>query len=365
MSLPSLILIHGDDEFRVELAAKEMLSTLIPENASEFALDRVDGRVETVSDTLRILRTIRDNLLTVDLFGGGGEKTVWLRDPAFLTNDRISRSEEIKKSIAVLTDQVKAGFPEGSRLLLTTTKINRTTSFYKACVKFGKVVDTGTALNARARNDAATLLCGEVLQKFGLKMSMSVQNAFLARVGTESRRIVSELEKLACYCGKQTKVTAEDISAIVSSGAVSEIWDFTDAFAQRNVTALVKQIKVQLEQGENAIRLVASILPLVNDLLLLRDALDRGWAKAAGRQGVSWDNTPSEVADGLAMGEKDFRSALAGWRGDKMLRNAGLWKTSELRAARHHVLKLREELVSCALPEEYLLTVRLLQAVRR
>ncbi len=371
-SLKSVYLIHGDDEYQVELAVKRILAQLLETPNSELnnnselrtpSSELIDGRVETVGDTLRLLRSIRDALLADDLFSGGGDKVVYVRDPSFLTIDRVARSEDVKSGVATLTQQIKDGLPEGTTLVVSTVRVNRATAFYKACVAKGNVTDTGTGLNARAKNEAAAMLINDMLPKLGLKMSSTLQRSFLSRVGSESRRIASELEKLACYCGDKKTVTEDDINAITSSGAVSEIWDFTDAFANRDRTALMRQLKIQLTQGENAIRMTNSIITTIGDLLLLRDALDRGWARPAGTSALSWDNLPEEVAEGLSLAEKDPRSALSGWRLGKIMRSAALWKTNELRAARHHILTLREELVSLQLPEEYLLTKGLLQAI--
>ena len=44
-------------------------------------------------------------------------------------------------------------------------------------------------------------------------------------------------------CGEGAAATADDVREIVSTGATSEIWDFTDAFATRNKTLLVRQIR--------------------------------------------------------------------------------------------------------------------------
>ena len=93
MDLPlgkSAYLICGDDEFRVSLATKELLDRLVPEADRAFGLDQIDGRVGTVDETVAVLRAVRDALVSDSLFGPGS-KTVWLREPAFLSNDRIIR----------------------------------------------------------------------------------------------------------------------------------------------------------------------------------------------------------------------------------------------------------------------------------
>ena len=123
----------------------------------------------------------------------------------------------------------------------------------------------------------------------------------------------------------------------------------------------MKQIRIQLDQGENAIRMTNSLLTVVNDLLAIREGLDRKWAYPAG-QGLSWNGLPAEIAAGLDEGDKDIRSAM-GFRVRKLVDQASVWTLRDLRNARHFLLALREDLVSTSLPPDFLLETRLLQAV--
>ena len=263
MDLPlgkSAYLICGDDEFRVSLATKELLDRLVPEADRAFGLDQIDGRVGTVDETVAVLRAVRDALVSDSLFGPGS-KTVWLREPAFLSNDRIGKSQDLKGDLAELVSRIREGFGEGTHLVVSTLKINRASAFFKAFAgKDCAVADFGSGLKARQKAEAAAELVTDFCTRLKFKMEPDARRLFLARVGTESRQIVSELEKLACYCGEGKAATADDVREIVSSGAVSEVWDFTDAFCTRDPKALVAQVRMQLGQGESAIRLVNSLL---------------------------------------------------------------------------------------------------------
>lgn len=370
MNLPqgkSAFLVCGDDDFRVETATREIIDALVPPEAREYGLEVVDGRAETIDEMLRALHAVGEALFSDGLFGNG-EKTVWLREPAFLSDDRdkesrVSKSEEVKAQVAKLCDSVRRGLPDGSRLVVSTLKINRGQAFFKAFSASGAVFDFGSGFKDYQLRDLAGQLLMEQLPKFGLEMKPAVQGLFLAKAGTNSRRIVSELEKLAVYCGKRKTVAAKDIDEIVSSNATSEVWDLTDAFAMRDAKQFVTLLERHLADGENAIFLVQMILNAATTLLLLKDALSRGWARAAGRS-LTWDAIPPDVAESLDLSEKDIRKSLAGFKAQKSIQAAALWKTGELRSARHHILALREDLVSRQLPEKYMLEARFLQALR-
>lgn len=358
--MPQAYLICGDDEFRVSTATQTLLAELVPTADREFGLDRVDGRVDTVAESVSALRAVLDAFVTDGLFGGG-DKTVWFQEPTCLANERLAKSQAVKEKLADLAAAIKKGLPDGVKLVVSVSKINRASALFKAISSAGEVQDFGNGLKAYQKAEAAAGLLAEYLPKVGLKMAGDVRTIFLARVGTDSRQIVSELQKLACYCGEGKEATAADVADIVSSGAVAEIWDFVDAFSRRDATALVRQIRVQLEQGENAIRMVNSLLTTVGQLLAVREAQDRKWATRSGGS-LSWNGLPEELAHGFASSDKDVRT-LIGFRLRKLLEQADLWTLRDLRNARHYLLALREDLVSLAIPESILLEMRLLQAI--
>lgn len=367
MTIPpgkSAFLVCGDDDFRVETTTRELLDTMVPPEHREFGLEVIDGRVESVGESTRMFHAVRDAIVADGLFGGG-EKTVWLREPSFLSIDRVAKSEETKKNLAALAATIRDGLPDGTSLVVSTLKINRGSAFFKAFGgKVGLVLDLGSGLRERDLRDQAELLLNEWLPKAGLEMKPSVRAAFLARVGTNSRQIVSELWKLSCWCGDRKAVEETDIDEVVAADATSEVWDLSDAFAARDAKKAVALLERHLDQGENAIFLTQTLLNTAATLLLLRDAQARRWASSGGR-GLSWDGVPQDVAECLDLSEKDIRKTLSGWRADKTARQAAAWKVSELRAARHQLLTLREELVSRQLPERYMMETRVIQAIGR
>ena len=368
MNIPkgkSAFLVCGDDEFRVEQTTRELLDALVPPDRREFGLEVVDGRVESVGETLRLFPAVRDALISEGLFGGG-DKTVWLREPSFLSIERVAKSEDVRKGVAALSAIVRDGLPEGVSLVVSSLKINRGQAFFKAFGgKGGAVFDLGSNLRERDLHDRAGLLLAEQLPKFGLEMKPPVAAAFLARVGTNSRQIVSELEKLSCWCGGRKAVSREDVEEIVAADATSEVWDLPDAFCGRDLKKTLSLLERHLALGENAVFLAQTLLNAVTTLLLVRDAQSRRWASSGGRGAISWDGVPAALGECLDVSEKDIRKAVSGWRAGKVAEQAALWKPRELRAARHELLTLREELVSLQLPENYLMESRIIRAMRK
>lgn len=193
-------------------------------------------------------------------------------------------------------------------------------------------------------------------------MDGPIREQFLARVGYDSRRIASELEKLRCYRGGAGKVTKEDIEVIVSGGGVNEIWNFIDAFGKRDLPELLRQLRMLLAQSEHPIRLSNSLEARVNELLAIREILSRKWATPDSYNGLRWNPVPPEVDAWLSARDQDFRK-MHSFRLKNLVAQAVKWTLRDLRMARHLLLEMREKLVSSSLPQEWLLEVCLIEAL--
>ncbi len=358
----SLYLICGDDEYQLWSTARALIDQLVPEDQRDFGLEIIDGRVDSKDDTLALFGRCEEALLTDSLFGGG-DKLVWLREPSFLSNERHARLNDIKQRLTHFTNRIKEGFPDGKRLLITTAKINRATALFKTAKAQGEVVDFGNNLKPREYETRARKFLDERLGAGTLDMSAALRAQFISRVGTDARLIASELDKLASYCGTRREVTSDDIEQIVSGGGASEVWPLLDAFGNRSCREALRHLRVQLAQSESPIKLAAMLEGRLADLIQLREALDRKWASAGGYQGVSWREIPPEVERWFGGQERGMRSWHS-FRLQSLAAQVSRWKLRELRLARHHMLEMREKLVSSSLSPEWLLEIGLVQALR-
>jgi DNA polymerase-3 subunit delta len=355
-------LVCGDDDFLVALEARRLIDTLVPEENRLFGLEVVEGRVETVDESLTAVRKTLEALMMDGLFGS--DKLIWLREPAFLSSDRLARSEALKGPLAGLTAAIKAGLPEGQHLLLTTGRIHRASALFKAFAATGEVNDFGNNLKPWECARRARQFLDRWLPVIDMSLDEPVKEQFLARVGSDTRQIASELEKLRCYAGPGKPVTAADVKSIVSGGGVTEIWDFLDAFGRRDLAGLIRQLRLLLSQSEHPIRLANSLESRVNDLILVREALDRQWAQADSYAGLRWNPLPPATEAWLAARDPDIRKWPA-FRTKGLMVQAAAWALKDLRVARHLLVQMREDLVSSSLPREWLLEIGLIRAVGR
>lgn len=357
-----LCLICGDDDYLVESSARARIGRALPEAADVFGLEIVDGRKNTGDEVEKAVNQCIEAVQTQGFFGA--EKVVWLRDANFLTGgERTAESEAAKAAVAKLTDCLKNGLPEGQTLIITSNKVLRSSVFFKACQKNGEVEDFGNNLKPRELEQRAAQRIDAMLKGAGLKMDTGVRNAFIQRVGYDTRSIVQELDKLRLYVGEAGQVRLADVHEITSVGKEAEAWDLLDAFGERNASNMLATLRRMSGQKGVGIRLAAMLDKNVRELLVLRDAYDRKWISNANGQ-AGWcarDLSPeeTEMLEKLPVNAQ----AMPGWMLRKKMAHAVNYSLQELRVARFRILELREKLVSTGLPEMFLLETALMRIV--
>ena len=357
-----LCLICGDDDYLTESSARARIGRVLPESADVFGLEIVDGRKNTGDEVEKAVNQCIEAVQTQGFFAA--EKVIWLRDANFLTGgERAADSEMAKAAVARLTECLKNGMSEGQTLIITTNKVLRSSVFFKTCQKNGEVEDFGNNLKPRELEQRASQRIDAMIKEAGLKMDASVRNAFIQRVGFDTRSLLQEIEKLRLYVGEAKQVNLQDLHEITSVGKEAEAWDLLDAFGERDANNMLATLRRMNGQKGVGIRLAAMLDKNVRELLVLREAYDRKWISYVNRQ-ARWcanDLSPEE-AEMLEKLPVNVRT-MPGWILRKKLAHAINYSLRELRVARFRILELREKLVSTGLPEMFLLETTLMRIV--
>ncbi len=356
-------LVCGDDEFLVSEAARQVVDRLVPTEARDLGLEIIDGRCASADAAVAALRRCTESLATPGFLGGA--KLTWLRDATFLGGNRKGESETVRTLLTALAATVRRGLPAEQPLLVSTTAISRASALFKALAAAGEVQDFGSGFKPHELEKLASQRLDACLQRANLRMDAAARAAFLARVGTETRLIASEIEKLRTYVGEAAHATPADVEAIVSVGREAVVWDLVDTFGLREVGPLIRHLRRMLAQGEQPIGLVVMLDNRVRDLLILREALDRGWLKAGGGNSSSppvWTALPAEIDAWFSAGTNDLRKQ-HWFRLTRLVEQAARWRLVDLRRMRWRLVELREKLVSTGLPAAFLVESTLLRDI--
>jgi DNA polymerase III delta subunit len=351
-----LFLICGDDDYLVDLAARERVNQLVPAAERDFGVDIIEGKKDTGD---AVAHAVKDCMESVAMPGFVSAKVTWLRDASFLTGGgRASESVMAKAAVERLTLWLGEGLQEGQNLIITTPKVLRTSVFFKTCQKQGEVIDFGSGLKPWEREKFAEDRLESLLEQAGLQMEKAARNEFIARVGFDTRQQVQELEKLKMYLHPNVSATANDVREITSIGREADAWDVLDAFGERKAAGLLIALNQLSGQRGIGIMLAAMLEKNVRDLIILREAHDKKWVSDRG-----WSShIPPEtmvMLNTLPINPK----TTAAWALRKKLPHAMNYTLQELRVARFRILDMREKMVSTGLPEMHLLQATLLRII--
>lgn len=367
LTMPApLYLVFGSDEYRVATKAKQLIEELVPEAEAAFKLEVVNGAVDTVDAAVHALRQCMMALQTVGLLSS--EKVVFFQDVSFLVDNRTGKSETVKEALVELVAFLKKGLSEGQVLVVTAPAADKRRGFAKLFKDAGEIHEYEVVEGAgqSARRELAGRV-EKIAAEHQLSMSSSMRDLFLEKVGGNTRQLMTEMGKLAVSLGDRHEVERQDILRITSSSREALAWDLGDAFGKRNLKDALSILRQLLFQKESAIRLVIGLENRVRDLLLYRQALDRGWLAEKGGYGrgssYAWVEPPPEVGVMLKDHmEKDPRK-MHPYRVDILAQQARTFTTSHLVTCLRAAVHAHEQLVSTRIPHETtmeLLLIRML-----
>lgn len=354
-------LIAGEDDYLVEATARKIRDAAVPAELRSSAVEIVAGEADAQDAQMASLRDCEASVHTPPFLDP--VKLTWWRNVTFLPgggrNGRIA--DRVKDALERFARDLSANpLPPNQHLIVTAPKLLQASIFAKAMKVVGEVVVFAGEKKSGKRADAALALLPELAEEEGLKFAPGAAEAFIAKVGPDTRTIISELAKMRAFLddGVDT-VTREAIAAISSAGGDEpELWMLTDAVGRRDVRQSVRLLKDMLGMKGAGILLATVLEKFFRELYVYRDAIDRGWFTPHG-----WARQlPAEAAAALDAAGIGPNAEKRGWIVRGRATAAGNYTARELRIARHRMMKVRESLVSSS-ADDLLIGTELLRIV--
>lgn len=266
--------VTGSDEAAVKKAAVALAAELAP-GADAFGLETIDGAVDTVDAAAGKIHETTQALLTLPFLGGS--KLVWLKSATFLADTVTGRSESVSDALENLCEILKNPLPEGVVFLISAPEPDKRRSAYKQLTKLCKTsLHDRPALGFGAGEDEVINWTAGKARARGLQISHEAVEALAARVGLDSGQLDNELDKLETAFGPGHAIEAVDVRALVPATRESGIFDIGNAIAARDLPLALETLSQLLRQGEKGVGiLLASIVPTVRNLVLVKDLLSR------------------------------------------------------------------------------------------
>jgi DNA polymerase III delta subunit len=301
--MASLLLVHGDDSFGIDVAVREF--------AAELGADeRVEINAATSAEDAIGRATLEAG--TMSLFG---RHLTVLRQPLRAAG----RSTAAADRLFALIEEL----PDGSALTLVEERPSRDLTKPPALLKRlaeavkargGRIEER----NAPRRGDLRAWITGHAARS-GIRIEVHAAHLLAERIGGaiwetdvergEMTRVAdSELRKLATYAGERP-IVAADVEALTIDTRPASVFAITNAVDRREPAAAADALRRALAEGQPGLRILASLAGRVSDLIVARDLVAR-------------KTPPGEIAKRLARGNARMAERLVEaarrYRGDEL-----------------------------------------------
>jgi len=277
----SIFAFLGSDEALVKEAAMKLSQKLAPKD-NEFGLEIVSGSADNSDQAIQVIGRAIEAIQTLPFFGG--DKVVWLQGVNFVGESQTAKAESTLAALETLAGVLEVGLPPDVTFILSSGDIDKRRTFFKRLEKIAKIEIHDRLDTTKAGWETAVM--GHVSERasaLGLKFRGAALERFVQRVGSNTRSIDSELEKLSLFAGDRP-ITEDDVASVTSTSHTGFIFDIGEAISRRNLPKTLELIDFQLNRGENAIAiLLAAIVYKVRQLLHARDLIETHGADPGGQ----------------------------------------------------------------------------------
>ncbi|MDD4816761.1 MAG: hypothetical protein PHI85_02180 [Victivallaceae bacterium] len=248
-------LISGNDEFAIKAGAGEHIAGLCGADfENNPALEVISGDSETTAPAV-ILANFTAALKTPPFLSGS--KVVWLRHFNFfeMLADAAPQSP-LYLAGEELTAFFKSPVPDDLTVVIDGPGLDQRKSLFKTFKQVdGAVIDFYRKADLRDRdyskNQAERI--AQAVRRLKKQIEPAAADFLITAVGSDSGRILNEVDKLAAYTGDERKlITIEDCRNICSRTPEALAWEFTDALTSGNAAAAVKAADNALETAKLA-----------------------------------------------------------------------------------------------------------------
>jgi DNA polymerase-3 subunit delta len=177
-----------------------------------------------------------------------------------------------------LCKALEDGVPEGNILLLLAEEVDKRKKIFKFFKKIGSIVDlsvdSGASFQAKKVQQAVLReQINTVLQEMHKTMEPQVIEQLLERVGFHPLAVVTETEKLALYSGDASRITLDDLNAVVGRTRQEALFELTQAIGEKNIEQVLLVASRLQENSIHALAIIATLRNFTRKLLLFASLL--------------------------------------------------------------------------------------------
>ncbi len=301
--LPQLFFLWGE-KYLTDLKSDLILSKLISKKERELFLTVFQGETTLVTDIVEELSTFSVFL---------DKKIVFVKEISFSKEDMIR-----------LTEFIDNGIPENNFLILSCLKIDKRSAFFKILKNKGLAVDCiiPTGLSKRDINEQVQFLRNE-MQTFLLKNQKEIEeNAFINLIdltGFDPEIFSDNLDKLVSFTGKNKKICVDDVSQLVKRTKINPIYDFTNAFSDKNIEKALPLLSSLLNSNFHVLQILKALTNHIRKIFAAKCFIEtcnlnkkKLWIK-----GQSFNDFNNHVISQIKNADDNLTKELESWQESK------------------------------------------------
>jgi DNA polymerase-3 subunit delta len=209
-----------------------------------------------------------------------GEPPSWLSSLMDFCRENGLRIPEKHDDADILKTAMEKGFPDGHRLVVTTDFVDRRKALFKAIDETGLVVDCTvpkgeTRADRLAQDAVMQAAMDDALAQASKRMAVDARKRLTQWTGFDLRTLSGNLEKLISFVGDRKTISDADVTTVLRRTRKDPIFEFTNAVADRDLSAILFFMKSLLDDGMHPLQLLAAVANQIRRLLLAKDFIVR------------------------------------------------------------------------------------------
>ncbi|MBQ7555720.1 DNA polymerase III subunit delta [bacterium] len=250
----------GEDHTRAEQLLETLRARLVPPGMEDFSLETitVDKEKNGAGEIIGAAETIP--------FMGGYRLVI------------VRHGEELdSEALEALSEYAQETF-ENKRpdmlLIIVMSALDKRLKFTKTIQKLGAIIDC----EPEPIRDL-----GEYAQKhFNKTLTPDGERAFSEIVGTDTRKVASEMEKVSLYTGDRQEITEADVMAICADSNIQDEWELRNCLLSGSMDGTLSALRnLRFDPSGSEEGIFAKLTYVMSDLPVIAEAAKRGDMRAA------------------------------------------------------------------------------------
>lgn len=248
--IPPVLLLHGEEGYLVEQAARQVIAAVVLPEGRDFNLTIVHGRDLRGNELIEQARTL-------PVFAA--------RRLVVIRNVQEASTDQLEAFSAYLDDPVPETF-----LLVTAASIDKRRKFFQKFAQVGEVIEF-----RRLYENQLPQFIRDRAKEAGRTFTGPALKLFCRRIGNNLAEVMGELDKLTSYVGAREFFEEDDVAAVVSDTRVESVFALTDALGAGELAAALRLLGRLLDDGQPPLVILTMLVRHFRQLWKVRELLSQ------------------------------------------------------------------------------------------